>query len=1650
MPRIDLDLSGLDAARKLLRESIAEQRSLDLEIANAQASLDAATRTGESPNLTVPLRERIKEAVAKRVAFKTQQRELGSRIDAIASGLLQQQDPSRLVESMDGHQPIALLPMRIETRYFPSFPDRIDRLRIRVYPDDLNTIEHEPALTQAEQQAGMDYWIARYTHHEDEAARVLRDLAALFGRGRAAWVVRVLTPDNPVPQGAANDQPHFPKTETVDARAKATRAVLLPDRWCAIGYAAGRREVFRAWGERIPDELLLSPDWLATDDPEALLGGERAWMVDFDAALANGMALEITQDDVNSFALRQHARQRFDLATDTLERLVIVGLEWTRSAEESAAGLADLIAAHRDSTGLGFAPLGTPTNNTEAAPAGYSSSDERLPPPPPAADGPLPKEQDALQLTTWAFGIAPESLPADNIVNAHLAEQRTALHMMNALWRGTFGHYLLELWNPPLAEDSRILKTPTLYALRRYAVSYVRPSGALPILRVHKQPYGILPVVGKRFVDPGGSGVETGIGKIVDVLRPMWELASNAVPLLKDGDIKKAKDILQTAAWSQAAFYRDKDAGKAMCKIPNAFSDAQQSSRGGLIRTLLAAVGVSDYWQAHLYNCSDFLPDPPYSAGYLAGVPWVLADDKNPTREAPDDASFTPANNYLAAIANLSIKAPAEASTALAENQSGPALLQALVSYSVQKEQGDAVEKFALASSAINKVASLATTRMPYVEAVLENEALFTVQTPKELANVAIAAVSGKATLGEHVANTFSGQALALESHRASRAATGLFGSVAHIQTETRDLGAVKLSLDYLSGRPIGELNIAFRTTLDAFSYRLDAWIAARANRRLEQMRDRQPTGIYIGGFAWVEQLKADARPDSDGYLLAPSLGQAASAAMLRSGFMANHEQGAFDIALDSHRTRRALDILHGLTRDQPLAALYGYRIERGLRDAMLGKLIWPLRLAFPWRPAGAAPGDEPKEAIAARDVVDGVALLAAWEADANAVRARLTTSLAGLEQPAPAPTNEEWTRVAQGMQDALDLADSVTDLLIAEGTHQIVQGNLERAGAAMGIIDRQALPIETQVNRTPRGGASYTQRIVVLCPDAVDGWPDDRRSRAEPAINAWLATMLGDPARYRFSARVHRSDNEGRDAIDADAIVVSWNELGLSPLSAVMLAGSVSASRMSGTSETGFRSALVAALTRGLADPASVTGLDIQQEGDAPGTLGLGHFEALAMTLKGVLDKARPVTRKDVVRPDDAIEKDLPGEGEYPGVDLVEIQTRADDLMADFDVASAALLATVGADALLASLTAFTDFLARSAWPAQVLAIDAPNADPARRDARAADALDALKVWVDAKHEAVHADAVLLEGQAAATHAQLAQNAIDRIRILLGKDFPVLPRCRLGPYAGEFNASLAEQDALTVDDAWRINGWLTQVARVRDGADRFAAALSAHEALCDTARKGTRHGDFKLVQFPHRPKQIWAALPEAWLEAEGTPFDPKQVPEELHDYLAARPGTPYRDIQRAAPDLAIAVHAPGGLAALAEDRMFAGMVCDEWPEFIPDPFQTAAISFHYDAPGARPPQTILLALPPRLDQDAWTFEDVLDVIHEAFDLAKLRSVRPSDLAGGLGALLPGNYLPQTYTDDLPSVQVLEMQRKARERLMAGVSKSAMFTLGKI
>ena len=123
-------------------------------------------------------------------------------------------------------------------------------------------------------------------------------------------------------------------------------------------------------------------------------------------------------------------------------------------------------------------------------------------------------------------------------------------------------------------------------------------------------------------------------------------------------------------------------------------------------------------------------------------------------------------------------------------------------------------------------------------------------------------------------------------------------------------------------------------------------------------------------------------------------------------------------------------------------------------------------------------------------------------------------------------PPQEQRNQLAVELDRLADSYDAVADLLLAESVHQNVLGNHERAAAALGALDRQGRPPRVEFVRTPRTGKSYTQRLLVLIGDEAypPSWPApvrDPRSQAEPRLNAWLARILGDPRRIRFTAAV-------------------------------------------------------------------------------------------------------------------------------------------------------------------------------------------------------------------------------------------------------------------------------------------------------------------------------------------------------------------------------------------------------------------------------------------------------------------------------------------------------------------------------------------------
>ncbi|HEX2313537.1 MAG TPA: hypothetical protein VHJ17_07395 [Thermomonospora sp.] len=354
-------------------------------------------------------------------------------------------------------------------------------------------------------------------------------------------------------------------------------------------------------------------------------------------------------------------------------------------------------------------------------------------------------------------------------------------------------------------------------------------------------------------------------------------------------------------------------------------------------------------------------------------------------------------------------------------------------------------------------------------------------------------------------------------------------------------------ALALLAALPTARLERVMAEHLDLATYRLDAWRLGLANERLAELRygDAEPRrGVHLGAYGWLEDVRPRSKqltdvelppdlaevfgttsiphdPQNGGYVHAPSPSQARTAAVLRAGYLANAtpgNPGAFAVNLSSERVRIALSMLDGLRQGQSLGALLGYRFERGLHEGHPGveldRFLPALRGAFPLRAGrlpGATPGPgTPVELVEARNVVDGLELVRR----ATRPPAAPTYPFGASGMPAATPAEQEAMNAE--VQRLLDVHDALADLAVAEGTHQALLGNAERAAATLDGYAKEGLPPEPAVVETPRSGVTLTHRFGLrmragLSPGHGSGLfrGNGPRARAEPAVNDWLPSLL-------------------------------------------------------------------------------------------------------------------------------------------------------------------------------------------------------------------------------------------------------------------------------------------------------------------------------------------------------------------------------------------------------------------------------------------------------------------------------------------------------------------------------------------------------------
>jgi hypothetical protein len=395
-------------------------------------------------------------------------------------------------------------------------------------------------------------------------------------------------------------------------------------------------------------------------------------------------------------------------------------------------------------------------------------------------------------------------------------------------------------------------------------------------------------------------------------------------------------------------------------------------------------------------------------------------------------------------------------------------------------------------------------------------------------------------------------------------------------------------ALTVLAKLPTARLERVFAEHLDCATYRLDAWRLGLVNERLAEMRTGQPTGLHIGAYGWLEHVSRDTGPvdtvtvpadltgvfgaatlphdrDNAGYVHAPSPAHARTAAVLRAGYLANADSAkpnVFAVNLSSERVRLALTIADGMRQGQSLGALLGYRFERGLhdRDAGLDSYIAGLRQKFPLRANKideTVPPDDPAtpttiEQVEARNVIHGLDLLR----HVNALRDNAPPD---AEHPddypfgygdLPAADATTIGHIRAEVNALRNTLDAVADVTVAEGAHQALQGNTERASSALDAYTKEGLPPAPSVVETPRSGTTLTHRLALQLTSTVgpdDGAPlfghNKPRVQAEPAVNAWLPAVLPKPA--NVVALVTWRDDEDK----VQSRQVTQAEAGLSPI---------------------------------------------------------------------------------------------------------------------------------------------------------------------------------------------------------------------------------------------------------------------------------------------------------------------------------------------------------------------------------------------------------------------------------------------------------------------------------------------------------------------
>jgi hypothetical protein len=1045
---------------------------------------------------------------------------------------------------------------------------------------------------------------------------------------------------------------------------QATRVNLLPERLALIRYK-GTTAMEPIFGNAIPYPLFTSPDpsdasaqFKPDENGDLVFGESIKWVADFDKAVQSGLGFRINlgPDELDGFT-----------------RLLVIGVKLGADEQEGKKELEELIDHHYFSKkGFRIVPQGTPTNNTATAGAGYVSGDT------PdqtfnlyfnqadgfAVENDWNKKKDGQWLAEWLgidYSITKKILHSDG------SDQIDARNMNTALWPATLGYVMGSLMEGGF-NDETVLHT------RNFFNSMVSGRGPLPAIRIGSQPYGILPTAPFRRLSWMNTNDRLAIfvNSNMAFLKGLYDLLlrmdnywsanfASSVAHIREGAGTPYQTLLDIVGLHPNAVSFHRRYLETLIEMTNAMSLIKPAFREnpGLVNNTM------DFLRNTLGYPTDAIPQ----VAALLGLPWPspvkwLIDD-SPLAEDKSIRAYTADNrNYIKVLIDEALASLDDLRTGKGLSERPEAELYRLLKFALEQSYHTSGVDAAGEVNAFPKE-KLAAMKIeqPFVHqqwqgAVTESRYALLYDTVPAISSTKIVSDVVRDSLKLPIVPAYS----------------------AYLSNQVK-------ALDQLRDASTARLERAMVETVDCCTYRLDAWKTGLLTTELSLMRgntgainDGQgKTGIYLGAFGWLEHVRPDRNKkitpielprdlqqdfnrgggkifstdaENEGYIHAPSLNQAVTAAVLRNGYISHGKpdgNNVLAVNLSSARIRKALAVIEGIQAGQNLAALLGYQFERELhdRDDLLNKkidsFIYPLRKRFPLvadqlketkSTASTDPSVDPETvpitAIEARNVINGTKLITHVKAQTTPAGKTYPFGLTGLPGGDPA--------VAAAITDAvthlIDVNDAIADMGMAESVHHIVLGNYERAAGVLDSYSKGNYPQEPEVIRTPRGGATLTHRIGIPFQYIATAAGAGPRGQTEPSMNNWVTGILPPVNRIICNCNYTGRADGLKKSVD-----ISMQDIGITPIDLIYLVNGHNAQALTELDDR---------FTYYLYNT-----VDLQIDGDISinytvdpaddSKLSLFQLMPLVKSLRALLVESVSLTPGDVSLPNEASKKDIP-----------------------------------------------------------------------------------------------------------------------------------------------------------------------------------------------------------------------------------------------------------------------------------------------------------------------------------------------------------------------------------------------------------------------